>query len=108
MPIGITVDYQAQKIYWSDFYWGTIEYSNLDGSGRLMLVGGISIRPFSLTIDGNLIFWTDWQSLEIHATHKLISTGISVLYRNSRGDLFGIEAVNSNHQAQNSMFSLSL
>ena len=109
-PIGITVDYQAQKIYWTDISRATIECSNLDGSGRLLLVWGtpIQLQPFSLTIDGNLILWTDGQSSEILATHKLISTGISVLYRNGRGDLLGIEAVNPDRQDQNGMFSLSL
>ena len=108
MPIGITVDYQAQKIYWTDISWAEIECSNLDGSERLVLVWGTSFQPFSLTIDDNLIFWTDLQSSEIRATHKLVSTGISVLYRNGRGGLFGIEEVNPNRQDQNSMFSLSL
>jgi hypothetical protein len=104
-PTGITIDYQDERIYWTDFYLGTIERSNLDGSGRVLLIAG-SFTPFSLTINDNLIFWTDRNpsNFGINVAHKL-STGSNVLYRSSRGDLFGIEAVNPNHQPQDSICS---
>lgn len=107
LPTGITIDYQTEKIYWTDMYWGTIECSNLDGSGGILLLAG-NIIPFSLTINDNMVFWSDWNSFGIHATHKIASTGGSVQYRSSRGRLWGIEAVNPNRQAQDSMLQLSL
>ena len=107
-PTGITIDYQTEKIYWTDIYWGTIQSSNLDGSGWHLLLAG-SIAPFSLTINDNMVFWSDWHSIGIHATHKLTSNGGSVQYRSSRGQIiWGIEAVNPNRQAQDSMLQLSL
>lgn len=100
-PNGLTIDYPAQRIYWVDANLDKIEYSNIDGSGRFELLTGLD-HPFSITLEGNLLFWTDWINNAIHMTHKLLSTGESTLYDNLRDRPFGIEAVSPNRQAQNS------
>ena len=104
-PYGITVDYEAQRIYWVDSDLGRIEFSNSDGSGRFTLIAD-AYRPFSLSIDGDLLFWTGLQTPTIHATHKIFSIGTSLLYSNARTHVFGIETINPNRQAQHSMFTL--
>ena len=105
-PNGLTVDYLAQKIYWVDANQDRIEYSNIDGSGRFILLSGLD-HPFSITLEGDLLFWTDWLNDAIHVTHKISGTSGSnlTLYSNLRDRPFGIEAVTPTRQTQNGEFS---
>lgn len=107
-PNGLTIDYSAQKIYWVDASLDRIEYSNVDGSGRFVLFSGLD-HPFSLTLEENLLFWTDWFNDAIHVTHKIsgASAGNLTLFSNLRDRPFGIEAVSSARQAQNGELNLS-
>lgn len=77
-PNGVTVDYPEQKIYWSDAYLDRIEYSSVDGSGRQILESesnGLE-HPFALTLENNVIFWTEWRNKSIFSTHKLLGSSI--------------------------------
>ena len=100
-PNGLTIDYPAQRIYWVDAFRDMIEYSNVDGSGRFLLASNLD-HPFSITLEDNLLFWTDWLTNAIHVTHKISSTGVSFVYNNLRDRPFGIEAVTPTRQALNS------
>ena len=104
-PNGLTIDYPAQRIYWVDAFEDKIEYSNVDGSGRFLLLSDLD-HPFSITLEGNLLFWTDWINNAIHATHKISSTGAIFVYNNLRDRPFGIEAVTPTRQALNSKYNL--
>ena len=99
-PNGLTIDYPAQTIYWVDAFLDNIEYSNVDGTGRFLLLSQLD-HPFSITLEGNILFWTDWINNAIHATHKTLSTGEFLVYNNLRDRPFGIEAVTPTRQAQN-------
>ena len=61
-PEEVAVDWINRKLYWCDFGSDTIEYSNLDGTDRRLLLSigvdqprGLAIDPFS-----GYIYWTDW------------------------------------------------
>ena len=70
-PNGITIDYENQILYWIDASLDTLEYSNVDGTGRTLLnQGGEIAHPFSITLNDDYLFWTDWQELAIFTTHK--------------------------------------
>lgn len=99
-PNGLTIDYPAQRIYWADASQDVIEYSNIDGSGRFILHSGLD-HPFSITLEGDLLFWTDWVNDAIHSTHKISSIGFSDVYSNLRDSPNGVEAVTATRQAQN-------
>ena len=92
---------QLREFIGVDAFRDMIEYSNVDGSGRFLLLSNLD-HPFSITLEGNLLFWTDWLTNAIHATHKISSTGASFVYNNLRDRPFGIEAVTPTRQAQNS------
>lgn len=38
-PNGLAIDHEAGKLYWTDGGTKTIEFSNLDGTGRRVLIG---------------------------------------------------------------------
>ena len=102
-PNGIAIDYAEDKLYWADANLDKIEYSNLDGTNRLLLetqLNGVS-HPFSITIENELLYWTEWQNISVFATHKTNGHDILVI---TPGSLFvtpnDIEAVTPNRQPQ--------
>ena len=71
-PNGITIDYATERIYWSDSDLNKLEYSNYDGTARMVLetqADGL-LHPFALSIVEDLIFWTDWETNYLYYTHK--------------------------------------
>ena len=71
-PNAVTVDYLSEKIYWADSDLDKIEYANYDGSERMLLETEETglLYPFGLTVAGDVLFWSDWGSNAIYATHK--------------------------------------
>ena len=70
-PNGITIDYANQILYWIDANLDFLEYSNVDGTGRTLLARGSEIfHPFSITLEEDFLFWTDWQQFAIFTRHK--------------------------------------
>lgn len=59
-PIGLTLDYTSQTLYWMDSCYRRIEKSNVDGSGRTVLAqyGTIS-SPYSLTYFNGTLYLSD-------------------------------------------------
>ena len=106
-PLGITCDYDNQRIYWTDASLSTIYYSLYDGSGRDTLVtalDGVGI-PFDLTLYGDLLYWTDWLGNSVHGTHKIHGTDplgnftdIITIYSDLPVNPNGIEAVSALRQ----------
>lgn len=73
-PNGITIDYAAQKIYWTDRGLSRIESSYYDGSGRSILLsasrGDAVVDPFSITIERRVVYWSDMTLNAVFATNK--------------------------------------
>ena len=71
-PNGLTLDYAKEKIYWCDSDLNRLEYSNYDGSARMVLETEESgvLHPFALTIVQDFVFWTDWETNYLYYTHK--------------------------------------
>ncbi|XP_042302506.1 low-density lipoprotein receptor-related protein 5 isoform X1 [Sceloporus undulatus] len=69
-PNGLTIDLEEQKLYWADAKLSFIHRANLDGSFREKVVEGSLTHPFALTLAGDTLYWTDWQTRSIHACNK--------------------------------------
>lgn len=102
-PNGITIDYEAQKIYWIDANLDRIEYSNVNGTGRRVL-RSTTLHPFSITLEGDLLFWTDWSSDTIFTTHKAGGQSVGTVYSSLRNRPFGIEAITPDRQSPSNLF----
>jgi low density lipoprotein receptor-related protein 5/6 len=98
-PNGITIDYENQKLYWVDASLDTLECSSVDGSGRTLLErDDVILHPFSITLEKDFLFWTDWHHLAIFTAHKdQPNDTIISLYRLAFRP-FGIEAVTPDRQ----------
>ncbi|XP_041973520.1 low-density lipoprotein receptor-related protein 4 isoform X2 [Aricia agestis] len=69
-PNGLALDLANNRIYWTDGGNRTIEYANLDGTGRTVLIDQHLPHPFGLDLYGDEVFWTDWDGLSIQAANK--------------------------------------
>ena len=96
-PNDVTLDYPTRRLYWIDAFLDRIEHSNYDGSDRVVLIGGLD-HPFSMTITGNLVFWSDWSDNSIRVAHKTVNLGEGVLRDFLRVRPFGIAAVTPDRQ----------
>ncbi|XP_028028555.1 low-density lipoprotein receptor-related protein 4-like [Bombyx mandarina] len=68
-PNGLALDLVHNRIYWTDGGNKTIEYANLDGTGRTKLIENLP-HPFGLDLYGDEVFWTDWDTQSIQAANK--------------------------------------
>ncbi len=98
-PNGITIDYQIQTIYWTDSVLGVIDYSNTDGTNRRRLQTNLPY-PYAITIEGSLVFFTDWIDVGVHATHKLDGDNVTKFVNAFTIRPAGIEVIASNRQAE--------
>ena len=71
-PVGLTLDYSEQRIYWSDVDLYRLEYCNYDGTSRYIVetVASGLLYPYALTVADDILFWTDWATDSVYATHK--------------------------------------
>ncbi len=97
-PNGITLDYTEQRIYWVDALLDRIEYSSYNGSNRIVLMSGL-LHPFAITLEGSLVFWTDWAQDSIFSAHKERALGVRTVREFLRERPFGIESVSPTRQA---------
>ena len=74
-PNGLTIDYSAQKIYWTDASLFYIDKANYDGSDRQSILRSAPNQcslehPFALALYADKLYWTDWKKRGILSTNK--------------------------------------
>ncbi|XP_068751456.1 low-density lipoprotein receptor-related protein 1-like isoform X2 [Montipora capricornis] len=77
-PNGLSIDYQARKLYWTDAWTDFIECVDFDGSNRTVIVKGLA-HPFGLDISNGFVYWTDWKSQDIQHTNISDPSSLVVL-----------------------------
>uniref|UniRef100_A0A2C9KAN0 EGF-like domain-containing protein n=1 Tax=Biomphalaria glabrata TaxID=6526 RepID=A0A2C9KAN0_BIOGL len=77
-PNGLTIDYEEEKIYWADAQKDRIERANLDGNYREVIVE-TTVHPFSLTVHGFYIYWSDWTLRGIYRAEKHTGANMKML-----------------------------
>ncbi|XP_038058173.1 uncharacterized protein LOC119729609 isoform X2 [Patiria miniata] len=76
-PNGISLDLEGGRMYWCEAGFDRIEYSDLLGQGRTVLVDltSLGIHPFDLFVYYDFIYWSDWTSssiLRVEASGRLM------------------------------------
>ena len=96
-PVGLTLDYQNQVLYWIDAYLDKIESSNVDGTNRQLITTFASNHlAFAISLFNNVLYWSDWDTdtvLSVFSNGTLLS---SLIYRFSFPT--GIEVVSRTRQ----------
>lgn len=85
LPNGLAVDQAAGKIYWTDGGFRKIEFADINGQNRRVLLGGNTIpHPYGLDVFENYIYWTDWTTQNIERAHKTTGQNRSVISTNMK------------------------
>lgn len=61
-PNGLTVDYDAQLVYWLDGRLKFVEVMDYEGRNRRTIIKEGVNYPFALTVFQNKLYWTDWKT----------------------------------------------
>lgn len=68
-PSGLAIDYDDNMLYWTDAVREKIERSDMNGQNREVLISA-TIYPFSITVFGKYIYWTDLQLRGVYRAEK--------------------------------------
>uniref|UniRef100_A0A1I8N054 EGF-like domain-containing protein n=3 Tax=Musca domestica TaxID=7370 RepID=A0A1I8N054_MUSDO len=88
-PNGLAIDYEQQKLYFVDGGTKVLENINFDGSGRKVLIDGLS-HPFGLDVSGSRVYWTDWDTKSVSSADKMTGRDITTIIANT-SDLMDIK-----------------
>ena len=93
-PNGLTLDYVANRLYWTDAKKDMIASCLYDGSDfKIVVQKSISLEhPFGMTVHKNLIFWDDWTHHALFLADK--NTGKKKLSNHSTTKLIFILSLN--------------
>lgn len=71
-PNGLTLDYEALKIYWIDANSDSIHVVDYEGNNHRPLLRKIKSlgHPFSITLYENNLYWTDWKTNSVSMASK--------------------------------------
>ena len=103
-PYGLTLDVDAQVLYWADISRNLIERSDTDGSNRATLTSRMTPDPYFLTYYDGRLYWGDF------TYNRLLSTSVSapdnvVFFGPSLGaDVYDIKVISPEKQRQGNSF----
>lgn len=95
-PYGLTIDYDTQTIYWTDYTRNRIEKSNADGSNRAVVTTSLVYDPYSITFYDGRLYWTDFTYNRILTT--LVTSRSSSYLTNAVNDMYGITVLAGERQ----------
>lgn len=61
-PNGLSIDYEAELIYWIDGKLFFIDVMDYNGKNRKRVVNSGFKYPFALTQFQSKLYWTDWET----------------------------------------------
>ena len=78
----LAMDYQNRLLYWCDAGHDRIERVDLQGNNRVVILDLSldSMHPFGLALFGDVLFWSDWNSRNIHKYNMTTSVDEVVVY----------------------------
>ena len=106
-PYGLTLDYDTQTLYWTDYRLNKIEKSNVDGSNRAVVTTLLVRNPYSITFYNGSLYWTDLSYNRILMT-TVDSADVTSYVGNAINDMYGIKAVTEERQPLGSYIFISL
>lgn len=96
-PYGLTLDYDTQTLYWTDYSLNKIEKSNVDGSNRTVVTTVLVNDPYSITFYNGSLYWTDLSYNRI-LTSVVNSADMTLYIGNAINDMYGIKAIAEERQ----------
>ena len=81
-PNGIAIDYEQDMLYWVDGGNMSLEYCDFDGNNRGTLLKEMVLHPFGITVYGEHVYWTDWESQKLERVDKITGENRLVMHSN--------------------------
>jgi hypothetical protein len=77
-PNGLTIDYIANRLYWTDAKKDSISSCEYDGSDFKVVVSKTPElqHPFAIAVHKNLVFWDDWHHKAFYMADKNTGKGV--------------------------------
>ncbi|XP_033120839.1 low-density lipoprotein receptor-related protein 4-like isoform X2 [Anneissia japonica] len=102
-PNGLTIDYDARKIYWADAKLGRISCSGLEGENiRVILEGEEYLpHPFGLAVFDDTLYWTDWDKEGVLSVDKHTGGNFQVIH-SGLGSPMGLVVADRSRMFRNS------
>lgn len=94
-PIGLTLDYETQTLYWVDYTLDNLETSSADGRNRKLLT---KVQyPHGLTFFDQKLYWGDSGHHVIDSTHVNSPNSVSAIV-STGNDPYAIHVVSQERQ----------
>ena len=80
--VGIQIDFQTRRLYWTNHDCNRIQYSNLDGSGIVTAHHlSKSDKPMGIAIYGDRLYWSYWggETLKVQTSRITWTEELSML-----------------------------
>ena len=100
-PYCLTLDYDAQILYWADYNLNKIEQSNVDGSNRRLVTTSLVYDAYSMTFFNGRLYWTDLSYSRILTAPTNSPT--SAYLTSTFGSMYGIKAITQERQPEGNM-----
>ncbi|XP_028846293.1 low-density lipoprotein receptor-related protein 2a isoform X3 [Denticeps clupeoides] len=98
-PNGLTLDYDEERLYWADASLQKIERCSLTGTHREVVVS-TAIYPFAMTLYGQHIYWTDWNTRSIYRAGKHDGADLRVMTQNLPSRPMDVHVLSNSRQQQ--------
>lgn len=95
-PYGLTLDYDTQTLYWTDYSLNKIEKSNADGSNRALVTTSLVNDAYSITFFDGRLYWTDFSYNRILTSP--VNSPRPAYLTDSLNDIYGITAITEDRQ----------
>lgn len=108
-PNGLTIDRDAQLLYWADASLDKIESSNVNGTNRRLLLRNGVRHPFSIIVFNNTLYWSDWEADTVFSA-RLIGgrpVGSVSLGQRLRTEPMAVQVISTDIQVNGKCFGIS-
>ena len=83
-PIGIAIDYDASRLFWTEFIGNKICSSNLDGADvRTIVTLQTYVGPWGIAVHNNRVYWGNSNGRSLQSSTKLGQNVRTVLKESS-------------------------
>ncbi|OQV14980.1 Low-density lipoprotein receptor-related protein 2 [Hypsibius exemplaris] len=98
-PNGVSIDYQADRLYWCDALLDRIQHSDFDGNDVQTIVGRFLLHPFSLSILNEHVYFSDWRfDAVVRANKKTGGDQVIMTTIDPDDRLYGVKAFSVSNQ----------
>ena len=114
MPMGLTIDYLSQQIYWLDAKLHSLNSIHFDGSNQRIILNSEQYlgHPFDIDVFDNTVFWSDLHTGSVYVTDKFgRNSGIYELFTNNRlrhQNVTYLDTIDSYKQPRNESYDCPL